>query len=220
MDREKIKVAAIQMKCVANDKQANIKKALDFIKKGAKVGARLLVFPELFTTGYLCFKDRNQKLFQLAESIPGPTTEIISHEAKKYNMYIVCPLFEKAGPGLYYNSACLIGPEGNILGKYSKTHIPLSEKGIQYSGGALEKYYFKPGSKFSTFSTQIGNIGMLICYDRSFPESFRILALSGAEIIIVPSTIFPRTKATVTEDWEVLAKARAMENGVFARGDF
>lgn len=209
LSRDNIKVAAIQMSCIANDKDANVVKALELIEEAAKDGSRVLVLPELFTTGYYCFSERNQELFEEAEPIPGPTTRSIGEIAKEYGVYVVSPIFEKEGPGLYYNTAPLIGPEGKVIGKYSKTHIPLS-------GGALEKYYFRPGSKFPVFQTEVGNIGIIICYDRSFPETFRIVTINGAEVVLVPSTRFPRPEATVSEDWEFIARTRARENGVFA----
>ena len=193
------------MECITNDKDANVSKALELIEKVAKGGARLILLPEFFTTGYYSFREPNQELFQEAETIPGPTTRAIGELAKKYGLYIVSPIFEKVDQGQYYNTAPLIGPDGEILGKYSKTHIP-----------EREKYYFQPGSKFPVFKTKIGNIGITICYDRKFPETFRILTLNGAEIILVPSSLFPRPKATVSEDWEYIARTRALENGVYA----
>ena len=205
MNNKNIKVAAIQMECITNDKAANVSKALKLIEKAAKEGSQLILLPEFFTTGYYSFREHNQELFQESETIPGPTSHAIGELAKKYGLYIVTPIFEKVGLGRYYNTAPLIGPDGEVLGKYSKTHIP-----------AREKYYFRPGSEFPVFKTKIGNIGIIICYDRKFPETFRIVTLNGAEIILVPSSLFPRPKATVSEDWEYIARTRALENGVFA----
>lgn len=209
MSRDNVQVSAIQMSCIANDRKANVKKAIDLIEEAAIGGAQILVLPELFTTGYYCFRKRNQDLFEESETIPGPTTREIGKIAKKYKIYIVSPMFEKASPGIYYNTAPLIGPDGKVIGKYSKTHIP-------FSGGALEKYYFRPGSKFPVFQTELGNIGIVTCYDRLFPETFRITMLNGAEIVLVPSTRFPKPVATISEDWNFIARTRARENGVFA----
>ena len=205
-----IKVAAIQMSCIPHDKEANVENALRHIEATSKSGAKLLVLPEIFTMGYHCLTERNTKYFDEAEPIPGPTTRAIGAKAKEYGVYVVTPIFERAGPGNYYNTAALIGPEGNVVGKYSKTHIPLS------GGGALEKYYFRPGSEFPVFETEYGKVGIIICYDRLFPEPFRILAIKGADIVLVPATIFPRPEPTVSEDWNFVARTRAVENGVFA----
>ena len=205
-----IRVAAIQMSCIPHNREANVKNALRHIDSAAKSGVNIMVLPELFTMGYHCLTERKTEYFDEAESIPGLTTRAIGVKAKEHGVYVVTPIFERAGPGKYYNTAVLIGPEGQVIGTYSKTHIPLS------GGGALEKYYFKPGSEFPVFKTEFGKIGILICYDRLFPEPFRIMALKGADIVLVPATIFPRPEPIVSEDWSFIARARAVENGVFA----
>jgi N-carbamoylputrescine amidase len=207
MKDNKIVVSAIQMECKANDKQANIQKALTFIDKAVTKRAQLIVLPELFTSGYYCFRNRDTSLFEEAESIPGPTTDILGDKAKEHKVFILAPIFENRC-GVFYNSSPLIGPSGDVIGKYSKTHIPLS-------GGALEKYYFRPGSDFPIFKTSIGNIGVVTCYDRLFPETFRILAVKGAEIVLVPSTLYPQQEAKIGDDWEFIARMRAKENCVF-----
>jgi N-carbamoylputrescine amidase len=205
-----LKISAIQMHCLVNDKKNNISNAIKHIESAVKTGSRLIVLPELFSMGYSCLRKRKTEFFDEAEPIPGPTTKAIGEKAKEHKVFIVAPIYEKAGHGLYYNTAVFFGPNGKIIGKYSKTHVPLSE------GGSLEKYYFRPGSNFPVFKTEVGNIGILICYDRLFPEPFRILTLKGADLIIVPSTIFPREIPTVSHDWNFVAKTRAVENGVFA----
>jgi N-carbamoylputrescine amidase len=207
MNDIRIIVSAIQMECKANDKKANIEKALSMIDEAAEKGARVIVLPELFTSGYYCYRVRDTSLFEEAESIPGPTIDVISEKAQEYEAYILAPIFENRN-GVFYNTSPLIGPSGEIIGKYSKTHIPLS-------GGALEKYYFKPGSDFPVFNTSFGNIGVITCYDRLFPEPFRILAIKGAEIILVPSTLYPQQKVQVGDDWEFISRTRAKENCVF-----
>jgi N-carbamoylputrescine amidase len=207
MEENRLVVSALQMECKARDKEANIKKALSLIDEAAEKGARLMVLPELFTSGYYCFRNRDTSLFGEAESIPGPTTDMLGEKAKEYDAFILAPIFENRH-GVFYNSSPLIGPSGEIIGKYSKTHIPLS-------GGALEKYYFRSGSEFPVFKTSIGNIGVVTCYDRLFPESFRILAVKGADIVLVPSTLYPQKKARVGDDWEFIARTRVKENCVF-----
>jgi N-carbamoylputrescine amidase len=206
MDRKNLTLAAIQMNCAPFDKESNIQKAIELIEKAVDKSADLIVLPELFTIGFYIFKDRNPAFFEMAESIPGPTTDIIGNIAKKYGVYIVAPIFEKHSSGLYHNTAPLIGPDGEIIGKYSKTHVPPRPE---------EKFYFTPGSDFPVFQTDIGKIGMAICYDREFPEPIRILALNGAEMVMVPSVIFPRDKATYPERWILVNRARALDNGIF-----
>lgn len=209
MSQDSFQVAAIQMNCKARDRDTNVARALELITEAARDGAKMMVLPELFTSGYYCFRARDPTLFEEAETIPGPTTTAIGEIAKKYKIHVVAPIFEKTKMGVYFNSSPLIGPDGKVIGKYSKTHIPLSQ-------GVPEKYYFRPGSEFPVFKTGLGNIGIITCYDRIFPEAFRILALKGAEIMAVPSTIYPNVEAKVSEDWEYIARARAKENGVFA----
>ena len=207
MEENILVVSALQMECKAHDKEANIKKALSLIDEAAEKGAQLMVLPELFTSGYYCFRKRDTSLFGEAESIPGPTTDLLGEKAMEHDAFILAPIFENRH-GVFYNSSPLIGPSGKVIGKYSKTHIPLS-------GGALEKYYFRPGSEFPVFKTSIGNIGVVTCYDRLFPESFRILAVKGADIVLVPSTLYPQSEANVGDDWEFIARTRVKENCVF-----
>lgn len=207
MEEKKLVVSALQMECKARDKEANIKKALSLIDKAAEKGARLMVLPELFTSGYYCYRNRDTSLFDEAEPIPGPTTDAIGEKAKEHDAFILAPIFENRH-GVFYNTSPLVGPSGKVIGKYSKTHIP-------FSGGVPEKYYFRPGSEFPVFNTSIGNIGVITCYDRLFPESFRVLAVKGADIVLVPSTLYPQKVAKEGDDWEYMARTRTKENGVF-----
>ncbi len=194
------------MNCAPFDKESNIQKAIELIEQAVDKSADLMVLPELFTMGFYIFKDQNPAFFEMAESIPGPTTDIIGNIARKYGVYIIAPIFEKHSSGLYHNTAPLIGPDGGIIGKYSKTHVPPRPE---------EKFYFTPGSDFPVFQTDIGKIGMAICYDREFPEPIRILALNGAEMVMVPSVIFPRDTATYPERWILVNRARALDSGIF-----
>ncbi len=194
------------MNCAPFDKAANIERAIGLIETAVEKGADLMVLPELFTMGFYIFKDRNPDFFDMAEPIPGPTTEAIGRIAKKHGVYIVAPIFEKHASGQYYNTAPLIGPDGKIIGKYSKTHVPPRPE---------EKFYFSPGSEFPVFPTEIGKIGTLICYDREFPEPFRVLSLKGAEMVLVPSVIFPRDKAKYPDRWIMVNRARSYDSGVF-----
>lgn len=206
MDRRNLTLAAIQMECAPLDKAANVERAIGLLETAVDEGAELMVLPELFTMGFYIFKDRNPEFFSMAEPIPGPTTEAIRRIAKKHGVYIVSPVFEKLASGAYRNTAPLIGPDGEIIGKYSKTHVPPRPE---------EKFYFSPGSEFPVFPTEIGKIGMAICYDREFPEPMRVLALKGAEMIMVPSVLFPRDKASYPDGWILVNRTRALDNGVF-----
>lgn len=194
------------MNCAPFNKAANIERAIGLIETAVEKGADLMVLPELFTMGFYIFKDRNPDFFEMAEPIPGPTTDAIGKIAKKHGVYIVAPIFEKHESGKFYNTAPLIGPDGVIIGKYSKTHVPPRPE---------EKFYFSPGSEYPVFNTDIGKIGTLICYDREFPEPFRVLSLKGAEIVVVPSVIFPRDKAKYPDGWVMVNRARAYDSGVF-----
>jgi beta-ureidopropionase len=200
------RVAAIQMGFDPRGQEATIEKAFNFIDGAVAEGAGLIVLPEVFNLRYDSFVgEYNARTYELAETIPGPTTAKISTKAKEHGVYIVAPIFEKAIPGEYYDTAALIGPDGELLGSYRKTHIP----GF---GKWLERFYFKPGSEYPTFETGVGRLGMLICWDRHFPENWRKLTLLGAEIVVVPAAIPRWHVATV----EYVTRTRALENGIFA----
>ncbi len=195
-----VRVATIQMAMKVGDKKANLKKGLAMIKAAAQKGAKMILLPELFTTEYFAWW-RDTKYFDYAEPIPGPTTARVGELARRLSVYVVAPFYEKEGPGMYYNSAVLIGPKGEIIGRQRKMHIPAVK--------SLEKLYFQPAEpNFPVFPTKYGRVGICICYDRLFPEVCRALALNGAEIIFVPiaGTIFPKVSTLDT---------RALENVLF-----
>jgi predicted amidohydrolase len=195
-----VRVATIQMSMKMGDKAANLKKGLAMIKAAAERGARIVLLPELFTTEYFPWW-RDTKYFAYAEPIPGPTTARVGALTRKLSVYVIAPFYEKEGPGIYYNSAVLIGPRGEIIGRQRKMHIPAVK--------SLEKLYFQPAEpNFPVFATKFGRVGICICYDRLFPEVCRALALNGAEIIFVPiaGTIFPKVSTLDT---------RALENVLF-----
>lgn len=195
-----VSVAAIQMSMKIGDKEENIQKGLQRIREAAEKGARFILLPELFTTEYFAWW-RDTKFYDYAEPIPGPTTIRIGELARTLSVYVIAPLYEKEGPGMYYNSAALIGPKGELMGRQRKMHIPAVK--------SLEKLYFYPAEpNFPVFQTEYGKVGICICYDRLFPEVCRALALNGAEIIFVPiaGTIFPRVSTLDT---------RALENVLF-----
>lgn len=209
-----IRIGSISMDSMA-DKQANIKKHLKFIERAAKEKIDLLVFPEASIPGFgkeFCpstiSPDASYALLQTAESVPsGPTTQLIMEQAKKNNMYISFGIFEKDTLHCEraYNTVVLVGPNG-FIGKYHKIHQP-----------GTERLYFFPGDHFEVFDTPIGRIGIIICFEQSYPEASRCLKLLGAEIVICP-TAWPATDLKKIEDdpllmqYKMFGNCRAMEN--------
>lgn len=200
-----LKVAGVQMKCTfLEPKEEKVKRALTLTEEAAKDGARIILLPELFNMDYEPFcRRKDPTVFEYAEPVPGPTTNKIADITRRYGIYVIAPIFEKAGPGLYYNTAPVIGPTG-VVGRYRKTHIPAIK--------SLEKLYFRAGSEFPVFRTEFANFGITICYDRRFPETWRILSLKGAEIIFHPSA----TEVLAKKIWGFVYRTRALDNGVFA----
>lgn len=184
-------IALIQLSVIPGDKQATVKKAIGMIEKAAtEHHAEFVGLPELFNTEFFPANELNNKYFEYAEPIPGPTTEAISKIAKNLGIYVATPIYEIVQPGMYFNSSAIIDPSGSVLGVYRKIHIPFlyvpDEKEGFGTGAGFEKYYYAGGREYPVFNTNIGKIGQVICYDRHYPEGYRILALKGAEIIFVP----------------------------------
>jgi N-carbamoylputrescine amidase len=192
----------------------NVDKAISFIQKAASQGAKIVSMQELFTTQYFCQKE-DHKYFAFAEEIPGPTTKRLSEIAKELDVVIVASLFEKRAAGLYHNTAAIIDADGTFLGKYRKMHIP--DDPLFY-----EKFYFTPGDLgFRSWKTRYGTIGVCVCWDQWFPETARLTALSGAEILFYPTAIgwHPSEKAQYGvrqhSSWETIQRAHAIANGCF-----
>lgn len=206
-----IKSALIQMS-TGPDKQQNIAKAEQMVREAAVAGAKLICLPELFSTVYFPY-ETDPKYFSLAEPIPGPTTIRMQKMCKEHGVVLVAPIFEKAMEGLLFNSAPVIGVQGELLGVYRKSSIPLTT--IPPTIG-LEKYYFAPGdSGFLVFDTPFDvRFGILICYDRHFPEAARALALNGAQLIFVPTATLGMSR----DIWELELRAHAFANGCFVGG--
>ncbi len=177
----KTKVACLQMDTKLGDKEANLSKMVSMIDQVAEQNVKLAVFPELALTGFNC----SENFFKLSEQIPGPTVEVLSRKTREHEMYIVVGLPEKSDlSGILYNTTALIGPEGKVLGKYRKTHLALYLHGDIVSE---EPEIFRRGNQLPVFKTELGNVGMLICQDSDFPETWRTLTLKGAEIITFSS---------------------------------
>lgn len=176
-----IKAAVVQHACSDNYEE-NLNVGINCIKEAAVQGIDLVLLPELSMGPYFCITE-DPKNYDLAEPIPGKTTELLQEVAKENNIIIVTTLFEKRAKGLYHNTAIVLDKDGSLAGTYRKMHIPDDP-------GFHEKYYFTPGDQgFKPITTSIGKLGVLICWDQWYPEAARIMALSGAEILLFPSAI-------------------------------
>lgn len=210
--RRTIKVGLIQQSCTGNTAE-NMDKLKHSIEDVASKGAELVVLQELHNTLYFC-QTENTSLFDLAETIPGPSTEFYSGIASANGIVLVTSLFEKRAPGLYHNTAVVFDKDGSIAGKYRKMHIP--DDPAYY-----EKFYFTPGDLgFEPIQTSIGKLGVQVCWDQWYPEGARLMTLKGAEILIYPtaigweSTDTPAEKARQLEAWVISQRGHAVANGL------
>jgi N-carbamoylputrescine amidase len=206
-------VAGLQFSC-SPEPDENIRKALEWVKKAAKKHANIVCLPELYRSQYFC-QSENYSIFDLAETIPGPSTDSFQRAAKKCNVAIIVPVFEKRAAGVYHNSVVMIDAGGDILGLYRKMHIPDDP-------GFYEKYYFAPGDLgFKTFRTKFGKVGTLICWDQWFPEGARMTALQGAAVLFYPTAIgwHPSEKNKYgnaqRDSWMTIQRSHAIANGVY-----
>lgn len=209
----KIPVALIQTAC-SPQPEKNLQNTLDRVAAAARQGAKLVCLQELFRTLYFCQKE-DYDCFKLAETIPGPTTRLLSQSAKKHKITLVASLFEKRTGGLYHNTAVVFGPDGKILGTYRKMHIPDDP-------GFSEKFYFAPGDTgFHPIDTPVGRLGVLVCWDQWYPEAARLMSLRGAEILIYPTAIgLARTEKRELHRvqlgaWQTIQRSHAIANGVY-----
>ncbi|HEY7154286.1 MAG TPA: carbon-nitrogen hydrolase [Gemmataceae bacterium] len=203
----------VQMHCEPNP-VANLERALSAIHRAARNGAEIICLQELFRTPYFCQR-QDPALFDLAEPIPGPTSERLARAARETKTVLVASLFERRAAGVYHNTAVVFDADGGTVGLYRKMHIP--DDPLYF-----EKYYFTPGdSGFRTFVTRFGRIGVLVCWDQWFPEAARLTALQGAEVLLYPTAIgwHPSEKAehgrAQREAWEMMQRAHAIANGVY-----
>ena len=207
-----IKVGLIQQSCTGNTAE-NMDKLKHSIEDVASKGAELVVLQELHNTLYFC-QTENTSLFDLAETIPGPSTEFYSRVASANSIVLVTSLFEKRAPGLYHNTAVVFDKDGSIAGKYRKMHIP--DDPAYY-----EKFYFTPGDLgFEPIQTSIGKLGVQVCWDQWYPEGARLMTLKGAEILIYrtaigwESTDTTEEKARQLEAWVISQRGHAVANGL------
>ncbi len=206
-------IALVQMAC-GTGSQENLDSAIGKVEEAARRGATVVCLPELFCSQYFC-QTEDAALFDLAESIPGPSTEALSKVAGQLNVVIVVPVFERRTAGMYHNSVVVIDCDGSMAGLYRKMHIP--DDPAYY-----EKFYFTPGDKgFQAIRTSAGTIGTLICWDQWYPEAARLTTLRGAEMLFYPTAIgwHPSEKAREGESqrsaWQTIQRSHAIANGVF-----
>ena len=206
-------LALIQMHC-GSDPDENFQRALGKIRQAASLGAQLVCLQELFRSQYFCQKE-DASFFDLAETIPGPSTEALGQLAQELRIAIIASLFERRTAGLYHNTAVVIDTDGALTGKYRKMHIP--DDPLYY-----EKFYFTPGDLgFCSHRTQYGKVGVLVCWDQWFPEAARLTALDGAEILFYPTAIgwlegeSRKTNRVQHSAWETIQRGHAIGNGVF-----
>lgn len=205
-------VAAVQQPCNA-DRNINLDYSIAKIHEAAAAKADLVVLPELHLGPYFC-QNEDFRHFGLSQTIPGPSTELLSAAAKQAGVVVVSTIFERRAPGLYHNTAVVFDRDGGIAGKYRKMHIPDDP-------GFYEKYYFTPGDLgFKPINTSIGKLGVLICWDQWFPEAARLMALAGAQLLIYPTAIGWDPKDDEDERqrqldaWVTSQRAHAVANGI------
>ncbi|WP_024606042.1 MULTISPECIES: carbon-nitrogen hydrolase [unclassified Pseudoalteromonas] len=208
----KLTVALVQQSNTDNA-QHNMAKSISAIREAAQKGAKLVVLQELHRSLYFC-QTEDVDVFDLAETIPGPSSNSLGELAKELSIVIVASLFEKRATGLYHNTAVVLEQDGSIAGKYRKMHIPDDP-------GFYEKFYFTPGDiGFEPIQTSVGKLGVLVCWDQWFPEAARLMAMAGAEVLIYPTAIGWDPNDDIAEQtrqkdaWVISQRAHAVANGV------
>ncbi len=210
---ENKKIALIQMSCGVSTAD-NLTKAAELVREAARAGANVVCLPELFRAQYFCQREEHA-LFDTAEAIPGPSTEVLGKVAREEKVVVIASLFERRAAGLYHNTAAILEADGSLKGVYRKMHIP--DDPLYY-----EKFYFTPGDLgFKAMQTTQGPIGTLVCWDQWYPEAARVTALMGAETLFYPTAIgwHPAEKEEFGEAqysaWQTMQRAHAISNGVF-----
>jgi N-carbamoylputrescine amidase len=210
---DKFTVGLVQMKCTTN-KEENLTRATEKIREAAKRGAQVISLHELFAGEYFC-RTEDAALFDLAEPVPGPTTERLAKVAKELKVALVVSVFERRAAGVYHNTCAVMDADGSYLGKYRKMHIP--DDPLYY-----EKFYFTPGDLgFLNFDTRFARVGVQICWDQWYPEGSRLTAMKGAQVIFYPTSIgwHPHEKGEVgaaqLDSWKTIQRAHAVANGIY-----
>ena len=209
----RFRLGLVQMRC-ATDAEANLRTATAGIREAAARGARLVCLPELFRTRYFC-QAEDAAAFDLAEPVPGPTTDALGRLARELAIVVVGSVFERRAAGVHHNTAVVLDADGALRGLYRKMHIP--DDPLYY-----EKYYFTPGDTgFPAFDTAVGRVAALVCWDQWYPEGARLAALAGANVLLYPTAIgwHPSEKAehgeTQLAAWQTVQRAHAIANGVY-----
>lgn len=212
MNEKTLKVATVQHTC-SEQREDNLERTRAGIRKAANEGAQLILLQELHTSLYFCQQEDTAQ-FDLAESIPGPTTRMLAEQAKSLQVVIVASLFERRASGLYHNTAAVLDSDGSLAGIYRKMHIPDDP-------GFYEKFYFTPGDLgFNPITTRLGKLGVLVCWDQWFPEAARLMTLAGAEILLYPTAIgwdpkdSDEEKSRQIDAWVTVQRAHAVANGI------
>ncbi len=212
-EQRKFTVALVQM-AMEPDPAANLARGVTRVEEAARAGAQLVCLPELFRSQYFC-QQEDARFFDLAEPVPGPTTETLARIARDRKVVIVAPVFERRAAGVYHNSVAVLDADGRLAGLYRKMHIP--DDPAYY-----EKFYFTPGDLgFQAFDTRAGRVSALICWDQWYPEGARLAALRGAAVIFYPTAIgwHPDEKAehgpAQRDAWRTVQRAHAISNGVY-----
>jgi len=207
-----LKAALVQQSC-SEDTSGNLLNSITAIREAARLGAQLVVLQELHAGPYFC-QTEDTRCFDLAEPIPGPSSDRLAAVARECGVVIVASLFERRAPGLYHNTAVVLEKDGTIAGKYRKMHIPDDP-------GFYEKFYFTPGDLgFVPIDTSVGRLGVLVCWDQWYPEAARLMALAGAELLIYPTAIGWDPHDTAEEQerqrdaWITIQRSHAIANGI------
>ncbi|MCB1877826.1 MAG: carbon-nitrogen hydrolase [Chromatiales bacterium] len=212
MTQRTLSVALVQQRC-GDDLKANLEASQQAVREAAAGGARLVVLQELHRSRYFC-QTEDPAVFDLAEPVPGPSTESLGRLAAELDVVIVASLFERRAPGLYHNTAAVLDSDGSLAGRYRKMHIPDDP-------GYYEKFYFTPGDLgFEPIETRVGRLGILVCWDQWYPEAARLMAMAGAELLIYPTAIGWDERDTEEEKdrqrqaWTMIQRAHAIANGL------
>jgi N-carbamoylputrescine amidase len=208
----KLTVGLVQQSCTM-DRATNVAKSIAGIREAAARGAKLVLLQELHTGVYFCQSEADQ-FFDLAESIPGPSTEEFGAVARELGIVLMISLFERRAPGLYHNTAVVLERDGSIAGLYRKTHIPDDP-------GFYEKFYFTPGDLgIRPIETSVGKLGVLVCWDQWYPEAARLMAMAGADFLIYPTAIGWKKEEPGDEHqrqldaWVTIQRSHAVANGI------
>ena len=210
--KKSLTVALVQQAC-GSTRDANLAESIKHIRQAKESGAELVLLPELHVGPYFCQVEDTEN-FNLAETIPGPTSEALGQVAKELGIVIVASLFERRAPGLYHNTAVVLEKDGTLAGKYRKMHIPDDP-------GYYEKFYFTPGDiGFKPIQTSVGKLGLLVCWDQWYPEAARLMALAGADLLLYPTAIGWNPEDSEAERqrqldaWITIQRGHAVANGL------